>query len=285
MHSKSDDPSLFASIVVAHENFELKKLRASVETSRIRLAELEAAYTIEKAKVDGLQARLFSRLRQYHQERERLRVTVGYRKQFLNAVLRQADEQAEQVKREYHEAQARSDREYEETAAAMVAKKKLTADEEAELGKLWKALVKLYHPDRFAHEPEKLETYGKLTAAINRAKDSGDLDVLRQIASDPHGFILRKGWASLDFREEEEIAQLRKLLESLELEILRVIEQGDRLRDSSEFELYELMSKNAEMFEEIVRKQTTLLEREISELKAEANLLEKQIEGIASPPF
>ena len=33
-------------------------------------------------------------------------------------------------------------------------KKELTSEEEAELAKLWKTLVKLYHPDRFAHEPE-----------------------------------------------------------------------------------------------------------------------------------
>ena len=43
-------------------------------------------------------------------------------------------------------------------------------------------------------EPDKLETYNKLTAAINRAKDGGDLDTLRQIANDPHDFILRQGW-------------------------------------------------------------------------------------------
>ena len=35
----------------------------------------------------------------------------------------------------------------------------------------------------------------KLTAAINRAKDSGDIQTLREIADDPHGFILRQGWA------------------------------------------------------------------------------------------
>ena len=29
----------------------------------------------------------------------------------------------------------------------------------------------------------------KLTAAINRAKDSGDIVMLRKIAKDPHGFI------------------------------------------------------------------------------------------------
>jgi len=156
------------------------------------------------------------------------------------------------VKREYHEANARSDREYEETAAAMAATKELTSEDVAELAKLWKTLVKLYHPDRFAHEPDKLETYSKLTAAINRAKDSGDLDTLRQIASDPHGFILRQGWASLDFREEEHVARLGKLFESLELEILSVLEATNQLQQSPEFELYELTAKNPELFDEVV---------------------------------
>lgn len=34
-----------------------------------------------------------------------------------------------------------------------------------------------------------------------RAKGSGDIEALRQIASGPHGFTLRQGSASLDFRD------------------------------------------------------------------------------------
>ena len=263
--------------IVIHEDPELAKLHALVDGARARLAELESTYTIQKAKVDGLQARLFSQLRQYHQERERLRLILSYRKQFLGALLRRGEQDVEQVEREYHEAKARSDREYEETAAAMATKKELTVEEEAELAKLWKSLVKLYHPDRFAHEPDKLETYSKLTAAINRAKDTGDLDTLRQVASDPHGFILREGWASLDFREEEHAARLNKLLESLETEILAVLEATKQLHDSPEFELYELTAKSAEIFDEIVSKQTALLEEEIINLTAEADQLSKEI--------
>src|ERR1700730_5924999 len=112
--------------VIVYRAPERAQLRASVDAARTRLANLEADYTIERAKVDGLQARLFSRLRQYHQERERLRLIVSYRRQFLDALLRQGEAEAEEVHREYHEAQARSDREYEETAAAMAAKKELT---------------------------------------------------------------------------------------------------------------------------------------------------------------
>jgi hypothetical protein len=190
------------------------------------------------------------------------------------------------VGRDYREARTQSDREYEETEAAMAAKKELSGEEEAELAQLWKKLVKLYHPDRFAYEPQKLETYGKLTVAINRAKDSGDLETLRQIASDPHGFILRQAWASLNFRDEEQIGQLQKLLESLEREILSVIEAAGRLRESPEFELHELIAKKPEMLESVVAQQTTQLEKEIGELTNEAQRLDREIEELTgqTPP-
>ena len=132
-------------------------------------------------------------------------------------------------------------------------------------------------PDRFAHEPDKLATYEKLTAAINHAKDRGDLETLRQIAGDPHGFILRQGWASLDFRDEEQVARLRQLWESLELEILSVLEATNRLRASPEFELYELTAKQPEMLDSVVAKQTALLEKEISSLASEAERLGREI--------
>src|SRR5436309_8031730 len=38
--------------------------------------------TLFRSKMDALQARLFSRLRPQHQERERLRLIVSYRRQF-----------------------------------------------------------------------------------------------------------------------------------------------------------------------------------------------------------
>ncbi len=162
----------------------------------------------------------------------------------------------------------------------VAARKDLTTDEQGELRKLWKKLVNLYHPDRFAHEPDKLATYEKLTSEINDAKDRGDIEMLRQIADNPRGFILRQGWASLDFREEEQVARLRKLWESLELEILSVLEATNRLRESPEFELYELTAKQSEMLDGVVAKQTAGLEVEIAKLKSEAVRLEKAIEEL-----
>ena len=140
--------------------------------------------------------------------------------------------------------------------------------------------MSLYHPDRFAHEPDKLATYEKLTAAINCAKDCGDIETLRQIAGDPHGFILRQGWASLDFRDEEQVARLRQLWESLELEILSVLEATNRLRESADFELDSLTTKQSAMLDSVVAKQTALLEKEISRLANEAERLDREIEEL-----
>ena len=276
----SGEPDAFApqgAAVVVYEHPELPRLRVLVDAARARLAELETAYTIDKARVDSLQAGLFQRLRTWHQERDRLRLVVNYRQQFLEVLLRQGEEEAEQVERQYRQAKTRSEQECEETAQTLAARRELTAEEQGELRKLWKKLVSLYHPDRFAHEPDKLATYEKLTAAINHAKDRGDLETLRQIAGDPHGFILRQGWASLDFREEEQVARLRQLWESLELEILRVLEAGNRLRESADFELYGLTAKQPEMLDSVVAKQTALLEKEINSLASEAERLGREI--------
>ena len=61
-------------------NPELQRLRALVDAGRARLAELEAGFTIEKAKVEAMKARLFARLREHFQRRDRLRErTVGVR--------------------------------------------------------------------------------------------------------------------------------------------------------------------------------------------------------------
>ena len=55
---------------------------------------------------------------------------------------------------------------------------------EAKLTHFWKMCVKLYHPDRFANEPDKLETFSKLTSAINLTKDTGDGKIFDQCIGD-----------------------------------------------------------------------------------------------------
>lgn len=181
------------------------------------------------------------------------------------------------MEEEFQQAQEQNEADYEATARAMESKRTLSADDEAELKKLWKKLVSLYHPDRFANEPDKLETYGKLTAAINFAKNNGDLETLRQIASDPHGFILRQGWTDLDFAEEQKLSRLRKLWESLQVEILSVIEATNELRESAEHELKTLVAQKPQLLDDVIQKQVTQLEAEIAQMKEEEAKLESEI--------
>ena len=163
----------------------------------------------------------------------------------------------------------------------MAEKKALTAAEEAELNRLWRKLVKLYHPDRFAHETDKLATYEKLTAAINRAKEAGDIQSLREIADDPNGYILRQGWTGLDFSDEAELAQLRRLYETLQLEVIAVLESLNQLRKSPDYELCRLRERKTDLLEELAAERARLLEQEAAELEKEAGQLLEEISELS----
>ena len=218
---------------------------------------------------------------EHYQKRDQLRLIVDYRKKYLDSLVRGGDEEAKQAEANYEQAKAQSDKDYEETAATVARQKELTTEEEAELARLWRKLVKLYHLDRFAHEPDKLETYAKLTAAINRAKDSGDIATLREIAEDPHGFILRQGWASLDFSDEAELTQLRRLHETLQLEIITVLESLNRLRESPDYELCQISERKPGALDELAAERAKQLEKESAELELQAERLAEEIKELS----
>ena len=268
-------------IPIIYTNPELEELRLLVAEARAQLAELETDYTKEKSRVDAVQAVLFRRLREHYQKRDRLRLAVEYRQKFLDSFVRDDPDEVEQAEKDLHQAKAQLDEDYEKLAAAADQKKQLTAEQEAELMLLWKKLVKLYHPDRFANEPDKLETYSKLTAAINLAKDTGDIELLREIAEDPHGFILRQGWAKLDFSDQEELTQLKRLHETLQKEIAAVTESLNQLRASPDYELCQLAEQKPGMLDELAAERVKQLEVENAELEQQAERLAKQIKQLA----
>ncbi len=199
----------------------------------------------------------------------------------VEPVISRGEEEAKQAEDNYKKARAQTDKDYEETAAAVSEKKELTAEEEAELNGLWRKLVKLYHPDRFANEPDKLATYEKLTAAINRAKEAGDIQTLREIAEDPAGFILRQGWTGLDFSDEVELAELRRLHESLQLEIIAVIESLEQLKESAEYELCGIVEQRPGVLDELAAERVKLLEQESEELQEQVEKLADEIKELS----
>ena len=70
---------------------------------------------------------------------------------------------------------------------------------------------------------------------------------------------------------------MRQLGESLELEILSVLEATNRLRESPEWELHELTAKQPEMMDSVAAKQIAGLETEIAKLAGEAERLGREI--------
>jgi DNA polymerase-3 subunit epsilon len=267
---------------IVYENPELDKLRKLVAGARSRLAKLEVEYTKEQSRVAVVQAALFRLLRKHYQKRDHLRLMVEYRRKFLDALTRGNSEEANQAGKSFDRAKTQTEKDYEELAAAADKRRQLTAEGEAELSRLWKKLVKLYHPDRFANEPDKLEAYQKLTAAINQAKDNGDIELLREIAEDPHGFILRKGWANLDFSDKDELIHLRRLHETLQAEIKVVGESLSQLRESPDYELWKLSEQSPGVLDELAAERATQLGIESAELEKQADQLAKEIKKLSS---
>ena len=98
-----------------------------------RLADLEARYTQERHDVDVTQARLFGLLRPHYQQRDRLRLLVSYRRQYLDALVYDGEEAAEAVAQQCNEAWQQSDAEYEQVAFEAAEQKALPEDEAREL--------------------------------------------------------------------------------------------------------------------------------------------------------
>jgi hypothetical protein len=86
------------------------------------------------------------------------------------------------------------------------------------------------------------------------------LETLRQIADDPAGYVLRHGWTAIDLGDSDELKQLQKLFNSLEAEIIAVIEATDALKESPDYELYRITEREPEVFERGVERQIAWIE-------------------------
>ncbi len=267
----------FAHGVVVYVDPQVAKLRQLIDAARLRLADLEASYTSEKSRVTALQALIFKRLRPHFEERDRLRLVVNHRRSYIKTLLSDGEGAADKVREQFKEAEAQTTQEYEDIGTEMEAKRRLSDDEEAELKRLWRELVKLFHPDRYASEPDKQDTYTKLTGAINAAKDSGDLETLRKIAADPNAYVMRRGWTAIDLRDNDQPDQLQKLFHSLEAEILAVIESTEALKRSPSFELYQTLEETPEELDRVIGQQINGITKEVEKLKAEAEKLKREI--------
>ncbi len=258
-------------------------MRQKVAGVRSQLAVLETDYTREKAHFDAVHAGLFRHLRGQYQKRDRLRLAIEYRQKFLDSFVRDNPDEVEQAEKDLQQAKVRLDEDYQKMAAAADKTPPLTVGEEAELPRIWRKLVKLYRPDRFA-ESDKEETYHQLTAAIKQAKHTGDTETLRKIAADPEGFQLEQGGSAMDFKEVEELAQLKRLHETLQKEFATVTESLKELRASPDYELCQRAGHQPKMVDELAAERAKQLELENTELETEAERLAAEIKKVSKVP-
>ena len=273
-----------SSEVVIYQAAEYATLASLVADARERLADLEAQYTQEHHAVEVVRSQLFDLLRPFYQMRDELLLKVSYRQKYLDSLLIGGEDEAEEVKQEYEQAQAKTNREYEETASQVSRNQQLSDEEEQELKRLWKKLVRLYHPDRYAHDPEKRELYTRLTSEINRARDSGDIQRLREIAEDLNGFLAREGLSGLKLDDDLDLTKLRALYDSLQARIMELLETLDELRESSDYELYLMTQGQPELLQKVADAQAKEVSAEITQLEAEAAKLAEEIGSLTGAP-
>ena len=70
------------------------------------------------------------------------------------------------------------------------------------------------------------------------------------------------------------------LFRSIELEIIRVLEAGNALKESPDYELHRLTTQSPAFFDETVRRHVEGLEKELRLLEREAEELAKEIEEL-----
>lgn len=265
---------------------ELELLRQLIARARARLADLEADYTQMRHGVALVQAQLFTRLRPYYEHRDALNLKIQYRRRYLDTLLIEGEESAAAVTQDHDQARAETERDYAEAAAEAAERQPLSAEDEQALKAIYRKLVGLYHPDRYAQEPEKQAIYARLMQEINQARDRGDIARLREIANDPNGFLLRQGLGGLDLSDDAELAKLRPLYAALQARILTTLEELDRLRASSDYELYQLSRERPDVLDTLADQQAGELSAEIAGLEAEAAQLVAEIESLTGvDPF
>ena len=254
-----------------------EKLKELIAFGRARLAEVSAEYMAEKRSVDSITAALFNILKDLYKKRDNLVLLIKFRKRFIDVLLAEGEEEAEKLNEEFEEEQETSDSEYDEASKNSKDTQDLTKEEQEETKTLFKELAKLHHPDLYANDPKLQTIYKSLTSAINVARDEGNISVLREIAHDHQGYILKQGWGDIHINTEDIGQNLSKIYDAIQIEIVDLLENLNTLRESAQYEVMVFCKDNPERLQEVAKRQAAEIEIDIEELTVEADRLHDEI--------
>ena len=82
-------------------------------------------------------------------------------------------------------------------------------------------------------------------------------------------------------RGKVELAELRRLHESLQLEIIAVIESLGQLKESAEYEFCGIIDQRPGVLDELAAERVKLLEKESAELEQQAERLADEIKELS----
>jgi len=270
--------------IVLFHNVAIEEIKFLVTAARERLADLEVIYARECNLIAVTQSKLFNLLKDNYRKRDNLRLIVEYRKRFIDTLLSKDIEDVDSIKADYKKAKRASDSDFDEAEILASSQKMLSEDQQAELKGLFRKLVRLFHPDRHVKNPETYKAYTMLTQEITTARDSGDIEKLREIAKDPEGFARRIGAGSIDLSDESELNKLKRLYEGLQAQILEMLEALDELRSDPKYELTQLSSRRPNYLEEIADQHREEIQKECESLEVEAAKLAAEIDELTGLP-
>jgi DNA polymerase-3 subunit epsilon len=271
--------------IISFSDIQIEEIKNKIQLAEDDLSGIESKYSSIKRNIDSVKGVLFNILREYYEERDRLKLIIKYRNEFIDKHLKGNTVESEDVKKRYDEAKRQSEEDYESTAESFLDKTPLTPEQEQELKTLWKKLVKLYHPDLVHDDPEKSKTYHLLTQMINDAKSRGDIETLKKIADDPMSFVRDMGWSSVSFDEVADLKSLEKQLSDLLERIEQSYELLQKLYQSADYELLSLSQKNESFISSFAEKQKNEIKEDCIKLSSEADKLKDQIKILTGEEF
>ena len=270
--------------IVTYIDPAVEESKQRIAAARSRLAELQAQYMSDLARAEFIELRVYSLLRERYRRRDRLERLVEYRRRYLETLLQDGEDEAEHVAGAHEEAQEELDSDYDALDEDADRRTEPTPGEDKEIKALWRKLARMFHPDRHAGEPEKQKRYDQLMKDINRARDSGNIELLREIADDPEEYIGRQDWGQLDIDDDDDPARLTRVYEGLQAQILSVLDSLNALHASHAFDLHRRVESAPEVLDQIVEEQRKLLDEEIEALLLDAHQLGEEIEELTGEP-
>lgn len=266
---------------------DIARFQALIEIARSRLAELSAEFTTLKRDVDAVNAALFQRLISHYRRRDRLALLVKHRREFLETLLHEGEDEAEDHAKTYRRAQEDADKNFEDARKKAEQTTSLSDEEKAEIKAIWRELAKTYHPDQCGMDEHKRQLYDKLMAAINKARDEGNIALLREIAADPMAYMRKQGWGVPETDGRIDLQSLKALYEQLSLQIIQQIEDLGTLKTSNAFEIFLFCRAGEDAFEHLVDHHLIMLEQEAEQLQKDADKLFVEIRELlgTAPPF